>query len=126
MAQKTASPLRKHRLGVQSYLVDFVDELATGELLTGNSSVVITKRDTDGSFADVTSEFSVTEAAHVSGRYASFQLGAATGSQQDAGTDKDPVVYTLLLLHATDASPANSLPSTHALIVSERGDSNAP
>lgn len=116
-AQAASAPLEKHRLEALAYSVDWTNRLASGESLTGNPTVTVLL-DSDGTFSDVSSEFSITSLSTTENK-STWRLGAASTDEQDADA-----VYYVRVSQATDNS--QTLISIHLLIVYEFADTTAP
>lgn len=102
-----ANEIEKHRSEVRNYAVDFADELASGESLSGTPEVAVFSWADE---TDVTSQFSPTNKV-ISGTEAQFRLAKASGSDQDEKKYKVRVTVT------TDQN--QELVSVHELWVDE-------
>ena len=111
--QANSQYFEKHRQDVRDYAVDWANELATGETLSGNPTVVVIE---NGS--DVSSEFGVSGET-TSGTQSQFRLTAAGAGNQDAES-----TYYIRVSQGTSSS--QTLNSVHRLYVSELADTAAP
>lgn len=101
----------KHRDEVIHYSLDFANELATGEALTGTPTVTVTLNG-----VDKTSEVVESGTPLVQGTAVVFTAKAGETGEQLEGT------YVVKGAVATDATPARTLVHTETLTIARTGD----